>query len=85
MGYGDISPHTPLGQLLSTFIMFLGFSIIAVPTGIITVELNELFKNKTTTKICENCFQGKDMTTMQSFVNTAVKKLCIRRINAMND
>lgn len=58
VGYGDIAPHTPLGQLLATFIMFLGFSIIAVPTGIITVELNEIFKNKTTTKICENCFQG---------------------------
>lgn len=58
VGYGDIAPHTPLGQLLATFIMFLGFSIIAVPTGIITVELNELFQNKTTTKICEQCFQG---------------------------
>jgi len=58
VGYGDIAPHTPLGQLLATLIMFLGFSIIAVPTGIITVELNELFQNKKTTKICENCFQG---------------------------
>jgi len=58
VGYGDIVPHTPVGQLLATFIMFLGFSIIAVPTGIITVELNELFQNKTTTRICEQCFKG---------------------------
>ena len=58
VGYGDIIPTTPIGQLIATFIMFLGFSIIAVPTGIITVEMNELFKNKTTTKICEKCFEG---------------------------
>ena len=58
VGYGDIAPHTPLGQLLATFIMFLGFSIIAVPTGIVTVELNELFQSKTTTKVCENCLEG---------------------------
>ena len=58
VGYGDIAPHTPLGQLLATVIMFLGFSIIAVPTGIVTVELNELFQSKTTTKVCENCLEG---------------------------
>lgn len=40
VGYGDISPATPLGQLLATVIMLLGYGIIAVPTGIVTVELN---------------------------------------------
>ena len=39
VGYGDISPATPLGQFLSTIIMVLGYGIIAVPTGIVTVEL----------------------------------------------
>ncbi len=38
VGYGDISPQTPLGQALSSLVMILGYSIIAVPTGIVTVE-----------------------------------------------
>lgn len=40
VGYGDISPATPLGQALALVIMVLGYGIIAVPTGIVTVELN---------------------------------------------
>ena len=39
VGYGDISPQTPLGQSLAAFLMILAYSIIAVPTGIITAEL----------------------------------------------
>ncbi len=39
VGYGDISPVTPLGQFLSTIIMLLGYGILAVPTGIVTVEI----------------------------------------------
>jgi voltage-gated potassium channel len=40
VGYGDITPHTPLGQFLSAGVMILGYSIIAVPTGIVTTELS---------------------------------------------
>ena len=39
VGYGDIAPRTPLGQLLAALLMILGYGIIAVPTGIVTVEL----------------------------------------------
>jgi len=39
VGYGDISPATPLGQALASVIMLLGYAIVAVPTGIVTVEL----------------------------------------------
>lgn len=39
VGYGDISPITPLGQAVATLIMLLGYAIIAVPTGIVTAEL----------------------------------------------
>ena len=38
VGYGDIAPQTTLGQLIATVIMILGYGIIAVPTGIVTVE-----------------------------------------------
>ncbi len=39
VGYGDISPQTTLGKLISSVLMIIGYSIIAVPTGIITSEL----------------------------------------------
>ncbi|MDP0498986.1 MAG: ion transporter [Verrucomicrobiota bacterium JB022] len=39
VGYGDISPQTPLGQFLASAIMLTGYAIIAVPTGIVTAEL----------------------------------------------
>ena len=40
VGYGDISPATPLGQGVALALMIMGYGIIAVPTGIVTVELN---------------------------------------------
>jgi voltage-gated potassium channel len=39
VGYGDIAPETPLGQTLASVIMLLGYAIVAVPTGIVTMEL----------------------------------------------
>ena len=39
VGYGDVVPQTSLGQGLASFIMVLGYSIIAVPTGIVTAEI----------------------------------------------
>ncbi|MGV3526259.1 MAG: ion transporter [Candidatus Sericytochromatia bacterium] len=42
VGYGDIAPRTVLGQSLASLIMILGYAILAVPTGIVTVELANL-------------------------------------------
>ena len=42
VGYGDIAPVTPLGKALASFVMILGYGIIAVPTGIVTAELAQL-------------------------------------------
>ena len=39
VGYGDISPVTPLGQFIASFVMILGYGIIAVPTGIVSAEI----------------------------------------------
>jgi voltage-gated potassium channel len=39
VGYGDISPDTALGKLLSSIVMLLGYAIIAVPTGIVASEM----------------------------------------------
>jgi len=55
VGYGDISPKTPLGQLLSSLIMILGYGIIAVPTGIVTVEMGRAFQRPVSTQACPHC------------------------------
>ena len=57
VGFGDITPQTPLGQILATFIMIIGYGIIAVPTGIVSAEYTAS-KEKTpnlTNSACENC------------------------------
>ena len=62
VGYGDISPKTNLGQLLSALIMIIGYGIIAVPTGIVTVELAQAFKQKISTQACPECSaEGHDV------------------------
>jgi voltage-gated potassium channel len=39
VGFGDITPQSPFGQVLSSVLMIMGYGIIAVPTGIVSVEL----------------------------------------------
>ena len=56
VGYGDISPQTPIGQSLAAIVMILGYSIIAVPTGIVTVEWSQAsLQQKTNTQACPSC------------------------------
>jgi len=54
VGYGDISPVTPLGQFLAAFVMMLGYAVIAVPTGIVTAEL-AWSKKDYNTQACRFC------------------------------
>lgn len=54
VGYGDISPKTALGQFFASIVMILGYGIIAVPTGIVTVELSKA-TGKTSTRSCPAC------------------------------
>jgi len=57
VGYGDITPITPFGKLLSAVIMLLGYAIIAVPTGIVSSELTSISRDtsKKTKKYCKTC------------------------------
>jgi len=56
VGYGDISPGTPLGQFIASLIMIMGYGIIAVPTGIITSEYTKADQHvDTNTQSCTNC------------------------------
>lgn len=62
VGYGDVSPKTALGQLFASIVMILGYGIIAVPTGIITVEMSRAVgKQLENTEVCPNCLkEGHD-------------------------
>jgi voltage-gated potassium channel len=55
VGYGDISPQTGLGQAISAVIMIIGYGIIAVPTGIVTAELTQIYKKDVSTQACPQC------------------------------
>ena len=60
VGYGDISPQTTLGQIFASIVMIMGYAIIAVPTGIVSVEMADATR-KTSTQICDNCLkEGHD-------------------------
>lgn len=57
VGYGDISPTTPLGQFIATIVMTLGYGIIAVPTGIVTAEMSKQSQKEedVNTQSCQHC------------------------------
>jgi voltage-gated potassium channel len=46
VGYGDLSPKTSLGKMLASIVMVIGYGIIAVPTGIVSVELAQAVRQK---------------------------------------
>ncbi len=59
VGYGDISPETPLGQFLAAVVMIMGYVVIAVPTGIVSAELvSTAEEEEANTRTCKSC--GKE-------------------------
>jgi len=66
VGYGDISPGTPLGQAVAAVVMVLGFAIIAVPTGIVASEMTRAERGpaaprQVSTQVCPQCsHEGHD-------------------------
>ena len=56
VGYGDIAPQTPLGQLLASFIIIMGYGVTAVPTGIVSSEIAQQNNDiDTNTQACLHC------------------------------
>lgn len=56
VGFGDITPKTPLGQLIASALMIMGYGIIAVPTGIVTAELTSVARRVTlSSRACPGC------------------------------
>lgn len=55
VGFGDITPQTPLGQGIAAMTMLMGYAIIAVPTGIITAELGREIRREYDMRHCPQC------------------------------
>ncbi len=55
VGYLDVAPATVTGKILASMVMIIGYAIIAVPTGIITVELGRAYRRGVSTQACPQC------------------------------
>ena len=58
VGYGDITPHTPLGRILASILILIGYSIIAIPTGLITTHMTSALNRRRQQRLCPQCQQG---------------------------
>ena len=62
VGFGDITPKTPLGQAIASLVMLTGYSIIAVPTGIFSAELHNAMREERgpdkLERACPSCAKG---------------------------
>jgi voltage-gated potassium channel len=58
VGYGDITPQTVAGQFISILAMLTGYSIIAIPTGIVTAEMAAELGRVRSQKLCSNCHRA---------------------------
>ncbi|WP_223759542.1 ion transporter [Myxococcus sp. RHSTA-1-4] len=62
VGFGDITPKTVLGQFIASVLMVLGYGVLAVPTGIVSVELAAATRHSVDTRACPGCgVQGHDL------------------------
>jgi len=76
VGYGDIAPETTLGQALASFIMIMGYGVLAVPTGIVSAEMIQQKKAAAiTTQVCPHCLsEGHDADAVYC-------KYCSQKLN----
>ncbi|GIU10140.1 ion transporter [Shewanella morhuae] len=65
VGYGDITPQTGLGQAIASLTMLIGYSIIAIPTGILTAEISHEVRRSRDLRSCNQCHKtGHDLDAM---------------------
>jgi len=75
VGYGDIAPHTPIGQFIASIVMILGYGIIAIPTGIVTSEMTKKDAQiDVNTLHCKYCGTDKHLDNAE-YCNKCGKKL----------
>lgn len=75
VGYGDIAPKSTLGMGLASVVMILGYAILAVPTGIVTVEMVHASASRKSSQACPSCCaEGHDIDAVHC-------KFCGSRLN----
>ena len=75
VGYGDVAPKTTLGMGLASIVMILGYAILAVPTGIVTVEMVHASASRKSSQACPSCCaEGHDIDAVHC-------KFCGSRLN----
>lgn len=57
VGYGDITPHTAPGRTVASILILIGYSVIAIPTGIITAQMTTEFQKRRHERVCPHCKQ----------------------------
>lgn len=55
VGYGDIVPHTPVGRIVASLLILIGYSVIAIPTGLITTQMSNEYQNRRNARVCPKC------------------------------
>lgn len=55
VGFGDITPETPIGRVMASALMIAGYGIIAVPTGIFAAEMVRQPNTSVSTQVCPTC------------------------------
>ena len=55
VGYGDLAPQSVLGKVLASVLMVVGYGVIAVPTGIVTLELERASRAGRDVRVCPGC------------------------------
>ncbi len=76
VGFGDIHPITPLGRFIASFIMIVGYGVIAVPTGIVGAEISKDLNKKDALKpfACPNCGENEHKANSE-YCHNCGKKL----------
>lgn len=75
VGYGDVAPRTTFGMGLASVVMILGYAILAVPTGIVTVEMVHASSSRKSSQSCPSCCaEGHDIDAVHC-------KFCGSRLN----
>ena len=79
VGYGDLAPRTPFGQMVASIVMIIGYGIIAVPTGIVSVELAQAARQQTVSRqSCPDCgADGQDPArSVANIAERSCKAIC---------
>ena len=74
VGYGDVVPMTGIGKFLASVVMIMGYGIIAVPTGIVSAEINYAMRSSFVWGICHHCGSQGFFSQCQGSVMNAGEK-----------